>query len=131
MPIQHRIDHERRIVFATGHGEMTDEDLFRYQREVWSDPALAGYDEVVDMSDVTSIPVASGRRAPELAEFAARMDAPGTSARLAIVAPSDFVYGMARMYATYRGMQSGGTKQVEVFRSMAEAMAWLGRAPTE
>jgi len=127
MPIEHRIDRERRIVFATAHGEMTDEDVFRYQREAWSDPALAGYDEVVDMSDVTSIPLASGRRAPELAELAARMDAPGTSARFAIVAPSDFAYGMARMYATYRGMQSQGTKQVEVFRSMAEALEWLER----
>ncbi len=131
MPLEHRIDRQRRIVFAAGHGEMTDEDLFRYQREVWSDPALAGYDEVVDMSDVTSIPVASGRRAPELAELAARMDAPGASARFAIVAPSDFAYGMGRMYATYRGMQSGSTKQVEVFRSMPEALEWLKRKPAD
>jgi len=125
MPIEHHIDHGRRIVFAVVHGVMTDQDVFEYQRGVWSDPAVAGFDEIVDMSDVTEIRMPSSQRVRDLAAVSARMDPPGTSARLAIVAPADFAYGLARMYASYRGLQEQGSKQVAVFRAMAEAMAWL------
>jgi hypothetical protein len=69
--------------------------------------------------------------ARDLAVVSARMDPPATSSRLAIVAPADFVYGLARMYATYRELQEQGRKQVEVFRAMADAMAWLEGAAAD
>ena len=55
MPIVHRIDHERRLVVAEGRGIVTDQDVFGYQRDVWSRPEVAGYDELVDMSEVEDI----------------------------------------------------------------------------
>jgi hypothetical protein len=131
MPIEHRIDRERRVVFAAGHGVFSDQDVFEYQRGVWSDPSLVGYDEVVDMSDVTEVSMPSAMRARDLAVVAARMDSPGTASRLAIVAPADFAYGLARMYASYRALQQEGTKTVRVFRAMDEAIAWLEGRLTE
>ena len=124
MPIEHRIDAEHRIVHARVLGVLTDADLFAYQRTVWSDPAIAGFDEIVDMSDVTEIVMPTSLRARDLAEVSAQMDAPGTSSRLAIVAPADFAYGLARMYASYRGLQERGHKEVEVFRSLEDATRW-------
>jgi hypothetical protein len=125
MSIEHRIDTQRRVVHARVLGVMTDADVFAYQRTVWSDPAVAGFDEIVDMSGVTEIVMPSSLRARDLAEVSAGMDAPDTSSRLAIVAPADFAFGLARMYASYRGLQERGSKEVEVFRSLEEATRWL------
>jgi hypothetical protein len=45
------------------------------------------------------------------------------------VAAGNAQYGMARMYQTYREMETEGTKLINVFRTMDEAFAWLGKNP--
>ena len=124
MPIEYHIDHVRRLVLATGHGTFTDEDVFGYQCEVWSRADVAGYDELVDMSDVQAIVLPSARRVLELADLSAGMDE-NVSARFAIVAPDNLAYGLGRMYEAYRGTNKRSTKIVRVFRSRPEAIAWL------
>lgn len=126
MPLEYRIDLERRVVFATASAILSDEDVFAYQRAVWNRSDLAGFDEVVDLSPVQDLRVSSRDRIRELAELASAMDRPGVKSRLAIVAPHDLTYGFARMFETYRGMGQGGEKTVSVFRSMQEALDWLG-----
>ena len=126
MTIEYRIDHERRIVLAMGHGTFTDQEVFAYQQEVWSNPEVAGYDELIDMSDVQQVAVPSPDRARQLARLAAHMDAPATASKFAIVAPGDLAFGLGRMCEAYRSLDSRSTKQVRVFRSMADACAWLG-----
>jgi hypothetical protein len=126
MPLEYRIDQARRVVFATATGLLSDQDLFTYQREVWSRGELAGYDEVVDFGAVEDLVLSSGDRLRALADLASTMDVPGASSRLAIVAPQDFAYGLARMFETYRTMNQHGSKVVSVFRSMQAALDWLG-----
>lgn len=126
MPLEYRIDRERRVVFATAARTLSDDDLFAYQREVWSRGDLAGFDEVVDLGGAEELAVSSGDRVRALAELASTMDVPGSSSRLAIVAPQDFAYGFARMFETYRTMNPRGAKTVSVFRSMQAALDWLG-----
>lgn len=126
MPIDYRIDHARRLVVATGHGTLTDADVFGFQREVWSRPDVAGYDELVDVSRVEKVVLPSADRVRELAELAVAMDVPSSPSRFAIVAPSDLTFGLGRMYETYRGLAGGGTKQVGVFRTLDEALTFLG-----
>jgi hypothetical protein len=75
-----------------------------------------------------SVEVPSADRIRQLARLSAGMDAAMTS-KLAIVAPGDFEFGLGRMYEAFRELQSG-TKQVNVFRSLEEALAWLGQSPT-
>jgi hypothetical protein len=89
MPIEHEIDHRRRLVLAKGHGTLADAEVFHYQSSVWSRPEVAGYDELFDMSDVADITPPSTERIRELALLSAAMDALSPS-RLAIVAPDDF-----------------------------------------
>ena len=127
MPLEYRIDRERRVVFATATRTLSDEDVFAYQREVWSHSDLAGYDEVVDLGLVEDLVLSSGDRVRALAELASAMDAPGaSSSKVAIVAPQDLAYGFARMFETYRTMNQSGAKIVQVFRSMRAALGWLG-----
>jgi hypothetical protein len=50
-----------------------------------------------------------------------------TAYKLAIVAPQDLTFGMARMYQLFTERDA---HQVGVFRTVTEAEAWLGIAPT-
>jgi hypothetical protein len=98
MPIEHEIDHQRRLVLAKGHGTLTDAEVFHYQSSVWSHPEVAGYDELIDMSDVADITLPSSERIRELVQLSAAMDDALSPSRLAIVAPDDFPFALGRMY---------------------------------
>ncbi len=127
MPLEHSIDHSRRLVIAKGRGVLTGQDIFGYQRAIWSDSAVRGYDELVDMSAVEEIALESIDRVQQLARVSAGMDSRSVRAKFAIVAPNDIAFGLGRMYQTYRGLEEGSTKEVGVFRSWEKALAFLGR----
>ena len=126
MPIEFDIDHERRLVTARGRGTVTHEDVYAYQVRVWGKADVVGYDELVDMSGVEEISIPSMDSIPRLADLAARMDPPDMSSKLAIVAKDDFAFALGRMYETYRGLDPRSTKEARVFRSLPEALAYLG-----
>jgi hypothetical protein len=127
MPFVYRVDHESHLVLAVGSGIITDADIFGYQHEVWSRSDVAGYDELVDMSLVTDILVPSGDRVRDLATLSATMDDKSTASKFAIVAQTDVAFGLGRMYQAYRALDRRSTKEVGVFRTMREAMAFLRR----
>jgi hypothetical protein len=126
LPLEHRIDHRLRIVMTRAIGTLTDDEVFAYQHGVWSQPEVAGYDELIDMSDVEHVEVPSPDRIVRLASVSAGMDAPVPATRLAIVASRDFEFGLGRMYGAHREMDTRSTKRVAVFRTRPEALAWLG-----
>ena len=126
MPIDYRVDHARRLVVVRASGTLTDEDVFGYQHEVWSRPEVDGYDELVDMTDVERIALPYADRVQDLAHLSASMDTRHHASHLAVIAPSDTAFGIGRMYQTYRGLDRHSTKQVGVFRSREEALAFLG-----
>jgi hypothetical protein len=126
MPIDYLIDHDRRFVQARGRGILTDADVFGYQHEVWSRPEVSGYDELVDMSEVEQIALPSVGRVRTLARLSATMDPSSPSSKLAIVAPEDLAFGLGCMYEAYREVNDQSTKRVGVFRSLADALTFLG-----
>ena len=126
MPIEHRILHHLRLVAARGIGMLAAEDLFDYQREVWSQPELAGYNELMDMTQTKGIVSPSPDRMRELAALSASMDTPPTWTRFAIVAPQDLAFALGELYEAYRRLEPKSTKDVAVFRTMAEALVFLG-----
>jgi hypothetical protein len=126
MPIEYRIDHDRRVIIAKGKGAFTSEDMFRYQHEAWSQPGVAGYNELVDMSDVTEIVDPSMEDIRRLVELSASMDPPDSHARFAIAAPNKLMFGLGRMYEAYRELEPKSTKVVRVFKTVREAMDFLG-----
>jgi hypothetical protein len=125
MPIEYTVDHARRLVTAIGRGTLSRDDIFNYQQEVWSRPDVGGYDELMDMTHVEQIDLRSVDRLKRLAELSASMDPAAVQSRFAIVAPEDYAFGLGRMYESYRRLEGRGTKRVGVFRSMAEAQAFL------
>lgn len=128
MPIEFTIDHARRLVTAIGHGTLSGEDVFGYQRDVWSRPEVQGYNELMDMREVERIDLRSIDNMRALAVLSASMDTPRLASRFAIVATTDEAFGLGRMYETYRRLEGKSTKEVAVFRSLSEAYAYLGVA---
>ena len=129
MPIIYRVDHDARIVIAAGEGVLTDAEVFDYQRDVWSRPDVIGYDELIDMRQVTEIELPSAGRVRALAELAAKMDDKASRSRFAIVASDDIAFGLGRMFQSHREIvrefDGRGTKEVGVFRTMEEALVFL------
>jgi hypothetical protein len=128
MPIEVHIDHARRLVIGRGKGVFTASDIFAYQRGVWSRSEVAGYDELIDMTAVEQIVarVAVGPAMQMLAAEAAAQDDPAAGAKLAFVAPDPLAFGLAREYQTYRQLQADSHKHVGVFRTLTEALVFLG-----
>jgi hypothetical protein len=126
MPIEFTIDHARRLVTATARGMLTGQDVFGYQRTVWSRADVQGYNELLDMRAVEGIDLSSVDNMRALAGLSASMDIPAISSKFAIVATSDEAFGLSRMYETYRHLENKSTKQVGVFRTLTEAHAYLG-----
>ena len=125
MPITYRIDHSRKLIVAAGYGTLTDQDVFGYERETVALEGIVGYDELLDMTHVTQLDVTSVDRVQELANLAASKDVPTAKSRIAVVAPTDVLYGLGRMFQTYRELVPGNVKQVRIFRTMAEALKFL------
>lgn len=126
MPIEYEIDTRQKVVWVRATGVLVNADMFDYQHEVWARPEVAGYDEIVDMSGAAQVEMGDADRMIQLASLAASTDQPDKPSRLAIVAPETLHYGLGRMYQAYRELDPRSTKVVRVFRSMDEALGWLG-----
>ena len=126
MPIDYRVDHQKHLVVARGLGVVTGEDIFGYQREVWSEADVNGYNELVDMREVRRIHVPTPERMRELALVSSKADSSSRPSKFAIVAPQELVFKLGKIYESYRNLDARSTKKVGVFRSMKEALAYLG-----
>ncbi len=129
MPIEYSIHPEHRLVVARVHGKVTDTEVFDFQRAVWSREDVQGYDELVDTSGLEDLQLPSVGRIRDFAAFSATMDVPSAASptKIAILAPQDFAFGVARMYEAHREADPAGMKRVAVFRTLDEALAYLGR----
>lgn len=131
MPISHTVDHDRRLVTAHASGTLTDQDVFDYQLTVWSRKDVAGYDELIDMTDVVEIVPPPAARLQQLASVAARMESSNSTSKFAVIAPTDIAFGLGRMFQAFREHSDRGARKIGVFRSAKEAKVFLGlEAPT-
>lgn len=120
MPISHRIDSTKKVVYTTFEGEITEQQFVRHAKEVSSDPKLDGsfveliHAETSSMSGVTS----SGVR-----EAADVLRASTGIRKIGILASRDIEFGLARMIQL---LVAESLVEIRAFREQAEAMSWLG-----
>ena len=131
MPMTFKVDHDHRLVLAEGRGLVTSEEVFRYQLDVWSRPDVGGFNELVDMSAATELREGPPDRVRALAKLSASMDDPARKSKMAIVAPQDLAFGIARMYQAHRELNEMSTKKVGVFRDRESAYRWLAAVDPE
>jgi hypothetical protein len=125
MPLAFRLDRESHVIVTAGYGTLTDEQVFEYHHQISSREDTIGYDELVDMTHVEEIALPSTDRVRDLAQVAAATDAARGSSRLAIVAPRDLIFALGRMFQTNRELDPRSRREVGVFRTMKEALAFL------
>lgn len=116
MPWTYTIDTERDVVFSTGIGVLTNEELVAGIRAVYADPrfrpdmrAFSDYSQVTDwkVSNEMVTSLASTRK------FSA-------NARAAFFIHGSLAFGITRMYQAW--VDKG---QVNIFTDRAEALTWL------
>ncbi len=126
MAIEYQIHDDLRLVTAAAHESLIDEEVFSYQKQVWSRPEVQGYGQLFDMTDVAEVILPPPERLRYLANLGAAMDAPTRPSRFAIIAPMPWAFDLARVFAAYRESNPLSTKEIRVFRSRSEAEGWLG-----
>ena len=116
------VDHDLRTRFVVVDGVVTDEELLRVYGAALARPDFdPGYDDVVDLTTVDRIDVTrEGLR--DLVHLVGPLDRLAIPSRLAIVAPRDDAFGLARMYGQMRGDVA---RQIRVFRTRYDALQWL------
>lgn len=120
------IDKEHFRVVTTWGSVVTDAVLMACQKSVWSDPAVHGFDELIDFRGLDKIEVTTeGLEA--VAHAAAGMDDPIESSRFAIVIRDTLSYGLSRMYEAFREMHAKSSRQLMIFHHLEDAIAWLDK----
>ncbi len=120
MPITYEVDHKAERVRVVGAGEVRIEDMVAVLSEL-ADTRCLAYNQCFDARRVTL--VLSAEEIRGLVSLTARLREEHGHARTAFIAESDVSFGLARMYAT---LAADSDRGFMVYRTMDEAMAWLG-----
>jgi len=126
MPVTYELDPEAGFVDVRCVGHVTLEEVLVHLRTIEEDPRLPErLDALLDMGDQTSVP-----ETVELREITRGLERVSKTVRwraLAIVARSDVLFGMSRMFAVFTEPLFS---QLNVFREREEAIRWLAAART-
>lgn len=122
--IQFTLDGPRRLRTATFSGVVGEADLISAYAQLMQDPGFdPTIDDLVDLRGVERLDVSSDA-VRRIVDMFSPLNDMEIHNRLAIVAPRDELFGMARMYQILR---SEAPEETQVFRSYEDAAAWLGR----
>ena len=119
MPFRIQIDVDGRIVLVELTGELSADELIEGNRALATHPDFrSDLDQIVDMSTANGIRI--DRHTVRQLTDQPPLFSPRS--RRAFVVKTDFGYGMARMFQMQRGEGAG---EIQVFRDLGEARAWL------
>jgi hypothetical protein len=121
LPITYTIDLERRLVICTASGLCTADDVLGLHAQIVEDADFdPTYAQLVDGTAITQTTVT-----PSQMRALAEESPFSLESRRALVADSPLGFGLSRVYQIVRTLR--GDRQIRVFRSRGEAMAWLLR----
>jgi hypothetical protein len=125
MSVEYTYDEEQNVLYTRFFGVITAGDLKRQAENVCADPRICqGVRELVDLSDIEEIDGSESALEQNI-----RIDREHSEKlaglRTAIVAPTDLLYGFARVYQSLAEVQDAPAT-IEVFRTEKEAREWLG-----
>lgn len=123
MPITYRIDEREKLVITTIRGRIDEAEVRAHAAATARDPRVQACPRaLVDIAADVETSVGSGVVSELSMTSTATEEPPGR--KVAVIAPTDSTYGLARVFQGFRTGTGGG--EVEVFRTRAEAVAWLG-----
>lgn len=117
------IDQDARVRIARFTATVGDQELLDAYGLLLKQPDYdATLNDLVDLTGVERLEITAEAMRHLIGMFAP-VDALAQPTRLAIVAASDYTFGMSRMYELLRG--DDVPEEVRVFRSADDASAWL------
>lgn len=120
MPFDSVIDVRRHLVVTTATGDLTgDEGLaccLQLKERADFDPE---FNQLLDFTHATRFDATAGQL-----RTIASQPLFSRASRRAIVAPNPTIFGMARMFESYRSISQVG-EHVMVFREISDALEWL------
>ena len=121
MPVTYKIDSGRRVIRTTCSDPLTLAQVVEHFKLLSTDPACSGHlDVVLDLGETKSLPASR-----QFGAINAELEIVRKKVQFnlcAIVAKTDAMFGMMRMFEVLAGRYFGATR---VFRDVAQAEAWL------
>ena len=118
MPFRTHFDEQRQWMVVSFAGVVEEDDFLAAFEELRGEPRnQPGIPDLIDFEGVADI-TASVNTIRELA----RESLLGKMSPMAINAPDDFAYGVARMYLA---MREPGAREISIFRSRDDAENWI------
>jgi hypothetical protein len=121
MPVTYSIDVNRKLIATSCGGAVTFAEVLDHFRSLVADPACSGrLDVLLDLSELKSLP-----ETPQLQSLGPTLGMVRGKAQFgdcAIVARTDVLFGMMRMFAVFAEKHF---REIQVFRVVAEADRWL------
>ncbi len=119
MPVDHKIDTSKKMVFSMAYGNLTDQDVYTNLERLRNDPDFdPSFSQLVDCTNVTNIDDMSTEAIYTLAE----KNSFGLGSQRAFVAPSNPEYNTFRIYELLTTVHPD---VVVVFKNMEEAYEFL------
>lgn len=128
MGFEVELDIDKKLIVSRWQGAVDEAALRLYVDEAWTDPSRRGFNELIDLSGVSEVD-ASFEALQAVADYSRQFDNPDESARTAVIASTDLIYGLSRMFASLRSANEDDRRQFAVFESDEQAQAWLYEAP--
>lgn len=124
MPITYELEPESRLAIFRHVGEVSDDELLTFYRDFFDAPRASDYVRLlIHLEQTKSIGRSTGALRALAEIFQERLGDRPAGTKVAVVAPSDHSFGMARMY---EAMTSRLPWDFHVFRDGASARVWLG-----
>ncbi len=120
MPIRSYIHPDGYCVLAFS-GKLLDQDVYEGCLEFYDTVWKPGEPYLTEVSQADASDISVGVL-QKLAELAAERNAGHPQAKVAVFAPQDLPFGLARMYAALARSRPG---EVQVFRNRDEAVDWM------
>ena len=130
MPATYTIDEAAGVVRIRCSGVFTNEELLDCLEHLYSDPGRRqGMPSLIDCREVESMQVTTAGVQAAATINATLVDPEQAPWSVAVIAPQDDVFWMAR---TFEVLRAGSPQTVRVFRQQADAEQWLdGRKPAD
>lgn len=121
MPSAYRIDPDLQIVWSRAWGVLGEDESAEHYRLLAADPAFQpSFKQMCDLRSVDRMDISTAA-----IRALARTSVFDPGSRRAFLAPSDAHYGLSRMLQAFSELEGS---VIGVFRTAAEAAAWLGVA---
>ena len=120
VPYFYKIDKEYRLVISAGAGVLTKGEILGLQDRLLADSEFdPSFAQLINLTQVTGVEGATADGVQEVTERSIF----SLKSRRAVIANSDLIYGLSRMFQIFRELK--GDQGIRVFRSLEEGLDWI------